>query len=358
MDLCKCGCGNEVKLDNRYIHGHNRGGLISCTHGERWSMRYDKCIECGTIEHKHIGQGLCSKCHRKARYAFKKAEKFDKWSKNYSRCTDCGRTDRPHKSNGLCGTCYSSYLNRKKGRPKRNFGAWSWYYDKCIECGTIKRPHAKNGLCTDCYQSLKRDQDNLVKCPVCGVEVNKLNQHLSMRAKKCETHKQYQYNLIKKCFDSELNLADISKELDIDRHAITRLFIKYFGKDSTDKRNEKNRRWCISKAAKINFNYKNMYGTVIYHDSPNQGIVRMRSKIEGLYADKLTESKQDWWYEKYHFHYLDNNGIKRTYTPDFYLPDKNKHIEIKGKNLLKENDLNKIELVSKQNNINIEVIKI
>jgi len=42
IDFCKCGCGEEVKEGNLYVHGHNRRGLASYTHGDRWSMKHDK----------------------------------------------------------------------------------------------------------------------------------------------------------------------------------------------------------------------------------------------------------------------------------------------------------------------------
>lgn len=358
MNLCACGCGVEVKSGNMYIHGHNRRGLASYTSSGRWAMKHDRCIKCGTTESKHVGCGLCSKCHKKSRYAFKKAEKFDRWSKKYDRCRDCGRTDRPHQARGRCSTCYVNNTNRKQGKLKRNFGCWSWYYDECRSCGTTERQHTKDGLCIDCYKALERDINNLVKCPVCGTEVNKLNQHMTMRAKRCAQHFKYQHDRLQKCFNSDLSVKELSEKLNMSRHAITRLFIRYFGEDKTKLRNELTRRWCISKAAKVNFNHKNMYGTVIYHESPNQGVIRMRSKLEGLYADKLTESNIDWWYEKYRFHYINKNGLKRTYTPDFYLPESDVHVEVKSKTFLTAAMLDKIERVRNYNDITLEIVQI
>ena len=355
MNLCKCGCGFYAANGNEYIHGHNRRGLVSYATNGKWSMNYDGCVECGTTERKHIGKGLCSKCHRRSRYEFKKLEKFVKWSRKYDKCIDCGRIDRPHQAHGRCLTCHVNHLNRKKGKPKRNFGAWSWYYDKCQKCGTTKRPHAKNGLCVDCYNLISRDQGNLEKCPVCGVKVNSLNQHLSMRSKKCKEHDKYQYNRFKMYFDSDLNLSDVSKELNMDRHSITRQFIRYFGKEKTKERNELVRRCNISEKAVINENYKNMYGTIIEYQSPNQGVVRLRSKIEAKYAEQLDNDKIDWYYEYKSFPYLDTDGKRRTYTPDFYLPAKDLFIEIKNKDLLDDIQLHKINWVNENSNINIEI---
>jgi len=353
MNLCKCGCGFHASGGNEYVHGHNRRRLVSYTSGIRWSMKYDACVKCGTIEKRHVGKGLCTKCHRALRYRLKKEGKIGKWSRKYDKCIDCGRTDRPHHANGKCSACRVNHLNREKGKLKRNFGAWSWYYDKCQKCGTKKRPHAAKGLCIDCYRILDNKEKH--RCPVCSAKVSNLNQHLSMKAKKCNKHRKYQLKRFKMYFDSDMNLSDIGKELKMDRHSITRQFIKYFGKEKTQKRNELIRRCNISEKAVINENYKNMYGTVVEYKSPNQGIIRLRSKLEAKYAKHLDNNNIDWYYEYKSFPYLDLAGIRRTYTPDFYLPVEDKYVEVKGKNLMNEKDTHKINWIKQHTELNIEV---
>jgi hypothetical protein len=353
--LCKCGCGSYTKGYNDYIHGHNRRGLVSHTYGKKWSIKYDKCLLCGTIEIRHYGRGLCIKCWKAKRWENKKSG-VGKWAEKHDSCIKCGRIDRPHKAKGLCGTCYINNLNRKKGKPERNFGAWSWYYDKCQKCGTTKRQHAAKGLCIDCY----RQSDGVKKseCPICMAKVINLNQHLAMRSRKCKDHKKYQYDRFKMYFDSDLNLSDIGKELNMDRHSITRQFIKFFGKEKTKERNEMIRRCNISEKAVINHNYKNMYGTIVEHDSPNQGRIKLRSKLELKYAKKLNKQKLDWYYERDSFQYIDINGRMRTYTPDFYITEYDKYIEVKGKNLLDDGDLYKTNWVRKNASINIEIVEL
>jgi len=355
MNLCKCGCGKPVKFGNDYIHGHNRRGLCSFTTNGKWSVKYNKCIKCGTTDYQHQAKGLCTSCYSKALYIDRKNKRLKGWAKNYNCCINCGRVDRPHVANGLCGTCYVNNLNRQKGKLKRNFGAWSWYYDRCQGCGTTKRPHAKDGLCYDCFRESKRNLSNDYKiCPVCGVKVNSLNQHLAMRARKCEEHRIYQHDRLKVYFDSNLNLHDIGEKLGMDRHAVTRQFVKYFGKEVTKERNELIRCYNISDKAVINFNYKNMFGTVVEYDSPNQGRIRLRSKLEGKYAKYLDDNNIDWFYEYKAFPYKGKDGRRRTYTPDFYLPSEDKFIEIKGKNLLGESDIYKISQV-RQAGVSIEI---
>ena len=353
MNLCKCGCGFYAADGNEYIHGHNRCGMASYTAGDKWSMKYNACVDCGTTEKKHVGKGLCTKCHRALRYKLKKEGKIEKWSRKHDKCIECGRSDRPHAAEGLCGACYTNHLNRKKGKLKRNFGAWSWYYDKCQKCGTTKRSHAANGLCIDCYRIPNSKERH--KCSVCSAKVNKLSQHLAMRSKKCEKHNAYQRKRLKMYFDSDLNLADISKELKMDRHSTTRQFVKYFGKEKTQKRNELIRRCNISEKAVINKNYKNMYGTIVEYKSPNQGIVKLRSKLEAKYAKHLDNSNIDWYYEHKSFPYLDSKGTRRTYTPDFYLPVEDKYIEVKSKNLLSDKAIYKVNWFKQHTELNIEI---
>lgn len=355
MGLCKCGCGFYTADGNDYIHGHNRRGIPSYTSNGRWAMKYDKCISCGSVEYPHQARGLCTSCYSKKIYACRKHKMFDKWSKKYSKCKECGRIDRPHAAKGLCGACYTNYLNRKKGKPKRNFGAWSWYYDKCQNCGTTERAHAKNGLCVDCYRISKRSQPDLVECPVCGAKVNKLSQHLSMRSRYCKDHDKYQYNRFKAYFDSDLNLSDISDELGMDRHSVTRQFVKYFGEEETKLRNELVRRCNISEKAVINENYRNMYGSVVEYQSPHQGIIRLRSKLEADYARQLDEEGVDWYYEYKSFPYIDLDGKRRNYTPDFYLPRDDIFIEIKNKDLLNDIQIHKINWVNDHSDVNIKI---
>ena len=104
IKLCRCGCGLEVKPGNTYIHGHNRSGLPSNTINGKWSTHHDKCTECGTVEHKHVGKGLCTVCYRKFRYNCKK-QKIGKWSQKYTKCVECGTNSVPHRAKGLCRKC-------------------------------------------------------------------------------------------------------------------------------------------------------------------------------------------------------------------------------------------------------------
>lgn len=326
---CKCGCGQEVEDGNTYIHGHNqRGKPGNIVPNGKWSRWYEKCTECGTVEIPYGGKGLCTRCYK--RYFYEMSKTKSRWSIKYECCIDCGRTDRPYKSNGRCVMCDGNYRNRIKGVQKRNFGDWSWYYDKCIKCGTTERPHSSNGLCYDCYEESKRAGKILEKCPVCGVKVESLNKHLTMRAKKCDKHLKYLHDTYKIYFDSELGLNDIAKKLNSDRHSVTKQFRRLFGVEETKKRNVTVKSLLCSSRANIGFNHNNRFGTVTYYDSMNNGKVRFRSKLECAYAKYLDVSGIRWEYEHDSFPYLDIKGKRRTYTPDFYLIETDEYIEIKG----------------------------
>jgi len=350
--VCKCGCGKEVKPGNVYIHGHNRSGLLSNTKNGRWSTHYDMCIKCGSTTIKHSGKGMCIKCRRKFIYGLKK-QNIGKWSQKYTKCVQCGTDKVPHKAKGLCRKCYANDANRKKGKFKRTFGQWAWYYKECKQCGTTIVPHCKDGFCVHCYEQNKRDLNKCTPCPVCGVMVEKLNQHLTMRSKKCKDHYNYQYEMFKHYFVSDLSLKDIANEIDGERHAVTRQFKRFFGEKETMIRNEKVRACNISEKAVINHNSNNRFGTIVEYVSPNQGLIKLRSKLEATYASILDKNNIDWYYECKSFPYIDKNGKRRTYTPDFFLPAQNKFIEVKG--IKQDNDTYKIKSL-KNIGINIEMI--
>jgi len=70
---------------------------------------------------------------------------------------------------------------------------------------------------------------------------------------------------------------------------------------------------------------RNWNSKSIYYDSPLQGKIYLRSSYELAYAKYLDEHKILWMYEIETFDLGDN-----TYTPDFFLPQFEKFVEIKG----------------------------
>ena len=81
-----------------------------------------------------------------------------------------------------------------------------------------------------------------------------------------------------------------------------------------------------------------IWGKIVKYETPNQGVVTMRSTWEASTADYLTHNNFDWYYEVTTFKLSE----LLSYRPDFYLPELNLYIEVKG--LLFDTDIKKIEL--------------
>lgn len=99
---CQCGCGKLApKLTNgmslHFIARHNPNklkikgsgtvkiqrfkeiSLRSEYRSERWSLKYEKCIKCGTTEIPHWARGYCNRCYPK--YVIRKTAEFDRSNK-------------------------------------------------------------------------------------------------------------------------------------------------------------------------------------------------------------------------------------------------------------------------------------
>lgn len=93
--------------------------------------------------------------------------------------------------------------------------------------------------------------------------------------------------------------------------------------------------------------YNNHWGRGAYYDTPNQGRKWMRSGWEVKVADYLTDQGINWYYE---YEWLDI-GQEKHYLPDFYLPDENRYIEVKGRK--KKADMVKVELAMKKYDVEL-----
>lgn len=86
---------------------------------------------------------------------------------------------------------------------------------------------------------------------------------------------------------------------------------------------------------RTNFGFAGNWGNVELYDSPEQGLIKMRSGWESKTADYLTDKGIKWLYEDV---WLDLGDCK--YLPDFYLPDLKLFIEVKGQK--KGSDIEKV----------------
>ncbi len=92
------------------------------------------------------------------------------------------------------------------------------------------------------------------------------------------------------------------------------------------------------------------YGIQYYYESPLQGKIRLRSSYEYKYAKYLDQNNILWYYEIETFP-LSN---EMTYTPDFFLPEYEKFIEIKG--WMKPQSKIKIERFLEEYPWNLEIL--
>jgi hypothetical protein len=90
-------------------------------------------------------------------------------------------------------------------------------------------------------------------------------------------------------------------------------------------------------------------------------IIYLQGTWELKYAQYLDSLKLEWIKPghgdlKNSFYWVDDEGIKRIYTPDFYVFDWNQYIEIKG--YWRPKDRIKMKKVLEQNKIDIQIIEI
>lgn len=86
------------------------------------------------------------------------------------------------------------------------------------------------------------------------------------------------------------------------------------------------------------------WGKGQYYDTPNQGNVWVRSSWEVKAADYLTFLGLDWFYE---YSWLKVNDF--NYLPDFFIPNLNLYIEIKGRK--KKSDMKKFSAAKEIYNV-------
>lgn len=89
-------------------------------------------------------------------------------------------------------------------------------------------------------------------------------------------------------------------------------------------------------------------------------IIYLQGSWELKYAQYLDSLNLKWIKPghgdlKNSFYWMDDEGIKRIYTPDFYILDWNKYIEIKG--YWREKDRIKMKKVLEQNKISLQIIE-
>lgn len=73
-----------------------------------------------------------------------------------------------------------------------------------------------------------------------------------------------------------------------------------------------------------------------YYESKYNGLVRYQSSYEHKFMQYMDDHDFNWIRCKDRFPYLDSEGKKHTYNPDFYLPKYDLYLEVKG--MIRKND--------------------
>jgi hypothetical protein len=212
-------------------------------------------------------------------------------------CIDCKKET---KGFGIrCPQCFSKGV--KNGNYKH--GKYIVVYHNCIICGKKVSCNCKSGHCTECKNKLKR-QNRKRYCEDCGKEISKKSPQ--RKTNKCLS-----------CFNNS-NIGkkrpEHSKRMLGRDNPMFNVHLKV--KQSTKKK--------ISKAMKGNKNP--MYGKTCPHSKYGQyNNIWMRSGYEIAYAKYLDKQGIKWQYEPKRFYFCN-----LSYLPDFYLPESDTYVEIKG----------------------------
>ncbi len=178
-----------------------------------------------------------------------------------------------------------------------------------------------------------------------------------------EYNKKVKNGLIKK----PVNQWDTSRK-NKDKYIITdetriKIGLKHKGKKISDEQKKK-----LSLARSKNLEelgvggFKNIKWYKINNINDEEFIVRGTWELK---VAEILNSNNILWIRKIYLNYIDNNQVVRTYTPDFYLPNYNRYLEIKG--FFSDEDKIKLNLILEQkkiylllirgNNINEDLVK-
>lgn len=170
------------------------------------------------------------------------------------------------------------------------------------------------------------------------------------RFKRIYISKQELYKLY---WEKEMHPSQIAKMYECDKMVIYNRMVEYniprrtksearmgklnpiFGIGHTDTARKKMSE-SFSNGHRKNYGFAGNWGNPTLYDTPFQGTVKMRSSWESKTADYLTSKGIKWYYEHRWLNLGDSN-----YLPDFYLPDLDLYIEVKGRN--KGKDIEKVK---------------
>jgi hypothetical protein len=125
-----------------------------------------------------------------------------------------------------------------------------------------------------------------------------------------------------------------------------------FGRHHSEETKQKIREKNIGKASPIRAGK----GKKFVVETPFQGQKILRSSYEKAFYDYLMRTNTPFYYEKKRFPIIIEGNIRTTYAPDFYLPNTNEWVEIKGWFFKKAQE--KVKAMEEQHNISIKIIRL
>ncbi|MFH0892484.1 MAG: HNH endonuclease [Candidatus Falkowbacteria bacterium] len=137
-DICK------KKGKNTYIRSDGRHWCDKCIKKERrkkkkrWSRDYDKCVDCGTTEKKHVSRGRCVDCSRKFLYHYNLKRK-----KSIKKAGEKWRKANPDKIRAINKKAAKKLLEKVYGGNRERALIRDGY--KCFNCRVSKD---ETTLCT------------------------------------------------------------------------------------------------------------------------------------------------------------------------------------------------------------------
>ena len=141
-----------------------------------------------------------------------------------------------------------------------------------------------------------------------------------------EANEQAKKILIQEYFKNKKSLVEIREKYNIQLNTLH----SFFKKNNIVIRSlSQSRKLVISKKPDIMFSNHNRFSSGTHTTWYGKDIY-LRSSYEFRLAKKLDSVFEYYEYEFLRFTYTNKNGEECTYTPDFYLPERNLVIEVKG----------------------------
>jgi hypothetical protein len=192
----------------------------------KWSLKYDCCVECGRTDAIHVTGGLCLNCYKSLKIENGPGPLFEPrtkpWSGKFDRCVNCGRDDVRLVTGGLCVNCHELKMAQEVSSPVTETTSnqaiqpitkrWSKKYDCCVSCGRNDVKHVSRGLCSYCYETGRNRRLS---------EGRKRHKHGVISEKLT-----YRY-LVEEYLNKKKSLEDIAKECGCTRQFIYKKLLEF-----------------------------------------------------------------------------------------------------------------------------------